>query len=192
MGFGARCRLHAYRGAPWAARARRPDRSCLAFRFRLKACTCVTSTLEPFFLLASYVVFTLGDYVEREHEEAFRLGSLGGLAKREGALKGAVMGRLQMHFAWYMASYTVLMLVSYALWIAAGSPAGPLGVGTVAGALQAVSDFLVNFAVVAYPLYAAIRFIIKRLSRPMGTRLRPVKGETKREVAVKAASSLSL
>lgn len=110
------------------------------------------------------------------------------------------MGRLQMHFAWYMASYTVLMLVSYALWIAAGSPAGPLGVGTVAGALQAVSDFLVNFAVIAYPLYAAIRFIIKRLSRPMGTRLsrpmgtrlRPVKGETKREVAVKAASSLSL
>ena len=120
------------------------------------------------------------------------MGSLGGLAKREGALKGAVMGRLQMHFAWYMASYTVLMLVSYALWIAAGSPAGPLGVGTAAGALQAVSDFLVNFAVVAYPLYAAIRFIIKRLSRPMGTRLRPVKGETKREVAVKVASSLSL
>lgn len=83
------------------------------------------------FLRTPYAVFTLGDYVEREHEEAFRLGSLGGLAKREGALKGAVMGRLQMHFAWYMASYTVLMLVSYALWIAAGSPAGPLGVGTV-------------------------------------------------------------
>ena len=177
---------------PWAARARRHARSCARLRFRLKACTCVTSTLEPLFLRASYAVFTLGYYVEREHEEAFHLGPFGGLAKREGVLKGAVMGRLQMHFAWYMASYTVLMLVSYALWIAAGSPAGPLGVGTVAGALQAVSDFLVNFAVVAYPLYAAIRFIIKRLSRPMGTRLRPVKGETKREVAVKAASSLLL
>ena len=120
------------------------------------------------------------------------MGPFGGLAKREGVLKGAVMGRLQMHFAWYMASYTVLMLVSYALWIAAGSPAGPLEAGKGAGGLQAVSNFLVDFAVVAYPLYAAIRYLIKRLPRPMGTRLRPVKGETKREVAVKAASSLSL
>ena len=165
---------------------------CARLRFQSKARTCVTSTLEPLFLRAPYAVFTLGYYVEREHEEAFRLGPFGEFAKREGALEGVGMGRLQMHFAWYMASYTVLMLVSYALWIAAGSPAGPLGVGTVAGALQAVSDFLVNFAVVAYPLYAAIRYFIKRLSRPMSTRLRPVKGETKREVAVKAASSLSL
>ena len=118
------------------------------------------------FLRTPYAVFTLGDYVEREHEEAFRLGSLGGLAKREGALKGAVMGRLQMHFAWYMASYTVLMLVSYALWIAAGSPAGPLGVGTVAGALQAVSDFLVNFAVVA------ILYMLRFASLSSGCRVR--------------------
>ena len=184
--------LHAYRGAPRAARARRHARSCARLRFRSKARTCVTSTLEPLFLRAPYAVFTLGYYIEREHEEAFHLGPFGGLAKREGVLKGAVMGRLQMHFAWYMASYTVLMLVSYALWIAAGSPAGPLEAGKGAGGLQAVSNFLVDFAVVAYPLYAAIRYLIKRLPRPMGTRLRPVKGETKREVAVKAASSLSL
>ena len=143
------------------------------------------------FLRTPYAVFTLGDYVEREHEEAFRLGSLGGLAKREGALKGAVMGRLQMHFAWYMASYTVLMLASYALWIAAGSPAGPLEAGTFAGGLQAVSNFLVDFAVVAYPLYAAIRYLIKRWSRPMSTRLRPMQREAKRKAAAKAASSLS-
>lgn len=101
------------------------------------------------------------------------------------------MGRLQMHFAWYMASYTVLMLVSYALWIAAGSPAGPLEAGKGTGGLQAVSNFLVDFAVVAYPLYAAIRYLIKRLSRPMSTRLRPMQREAKCKAAAKAASSLS-
>ena len=119
------------------------------------------------------------------------MGPLGGLAKHEGALKGAAMGRLQMHFAWYMASYAVLMLASYALWIAAGSPAGPLEAGTFASGLQAVSNFLVDFAVVAYPLYAVIRYLIKRLSRPTSTRLRPVRREAKRKAAAKAASSLS-
>lgn len=101
------------------------------------------------------------------------------------------MGRLQMHFAWYMASYAVLMPTSYALWITAGSPAAPLGAGTFAGGLQAASDFLMNFAAVAYPLYVAIRFFMKRLSRTMSTRLRPVRREAKRKVAAKAASSLS-
>ena len=74
-----------------------------------------------------------------------------------------------------MGTYTILMLVSFLLWQAAGCPAGALSAGAsaweapfAAGAagnpLAFASDFLIEFSLVAYPLYCAIKGFCKRLS----------------------------
>lgn len=85
------------------------------------------------------------------------------------------MGRVKLHLVRYMGTYTILMLVSYLLWQAAGCPARSLSVGAsvwdaafAAGAagnpLALASDFLIEFSLVAYPLYCAIKGFCKRLS----------------------------
>ena len=84
------------------------------------------------------------------------------------------MGRVKFHLVRYMATYTILMFVSFLLWQAAGSPAGALSVGSsawdaaFAGAadnpLSLASDFLIEFSLVAYPLYCAIKGFCKRIS----------------------------
>ena len=97
------------------------------------------------------------------------------------------MGRLQLHFAWYMLSYTVLMLASYLLWNAAGAVADAAGLGAL---LQAASDFLINFAVFAYPLFAVIKAIIKRMSRRFDAGRRASRksfASTKRTAGVRGA-----
>ena len=84
------------------------------------------------------------------------------------------MGRVKLHLVRYMATYTILMFVSFLLWQAAGSPAGALSVGAsawdtafTAGAsgnpLALASDFLIGFSLVAYPLYCAIKGFCKRI-----------------------------
>lgn len=89
------------------------------------------------------------------------------------------MGRVKLHLVRYMATYTILMFVSFLLWQAAGCPAGTLSVGPsawdvsfAAGAasnpLALVSDFLIEFSLVAYPLYCAIKGFCKRVSGRKG------------------------
>ena len=83
------------------------------------------------------------------------------------------MGRVKLHLARYMGTYTILMFVSFLLWQAAGCPAGSLSVGVSAwdGAFATnassnpfalASDFLIQFSLVAYPLYCASKRISGR------------------------------
>lgn len=84
------------------------------------------------------------------------------------------MGRVKLHLVRYMGTYTTLMFVSFLLWQAAGCPAGALSAGAsawdaaFAGAadnpLALASDFLIEFSLVAYPLYCAIKGFCKRIS----------------------------
>ena len=89
------------------------------------------------------------------------------------------MGRVKLHLVRYMGTYTILMFVSFLLWQADGCPAGSLSVGVsiwdaafAAGAagnpLALASDFLIQFSLVAYPLYCAIKGICKRISGRKG------------------------
>ena len=89
------------------------------------------------------------------------------------------MGRVKLHLVRYMGTYTALMFVSFLLWQAAGYPAGALSVGAsawdaafAAGAadnpLALASDFLIEFSLVAYPLYCAIKGFCKRISGRKG------------------------
>ena len=89
------------------------------------------------------------------------------------------MGRVKLHLVRYMATYTILMFISFLLWQAAGSPAGALSVGAsawdaafAAGAsgnpLALASDFLIGFSLVAYPLYCVIKGFCKRISSHKG------------------------
>lgn len=77
------------------------------------------------------------------------------------------MRSAMLHFAKYMASYTALMIVAYALWQAAGCPA--VDDSFAAGSFQQVafslSNFLIAFAVAAYPLYAVIEAALRRIPR---------------------------
>ena len=101
------------------------------------------------------------------------------------------MGRVKLHLVRYMGTYTILMFVSFLLWQAAGCPAGSLSVGVsawdaafAAGAagnpLALASDFLIEFSLVAYPLYFAIKGFCKRLSGRNGG-LRKAPGTLSRE-----------
>lgn len=85
------------------------------------------------------------------------------------------MGRVKLHLVRYMGTYTILMFVNFLLWQAAGCPAGSLSLGVsawdaafAAGAagnpLALASDFLIEFSLVAYPLYCAIKGFCKRIS----------------------------
>ncbi|WP_294362671.1 hypothetical protein [uncultured Senegalimassilia sp.] len=85
------------------------------------------------------------------------------------------MGRVKLHLVRYMATYAILMFVSFLLWRAAGCPAGALSVGVSAwdavfrtsasgNPLALASDSLIQFSLVAYPLYCAIKVICKRIS----------------------------
>lgn len=85
------------------------------------------------------------------------------------------MGRVKLHLVRYMGTYTILMFVSFLLWQADGCPAGSFSVGVsawdaafAAGAagnpLALASDFLIEFSLVAYPLYCAIKGFCKRIS----------------------------
>ena len=89
------------------------------------------------------------------------------------------MGRVKLHLVRYMGTYTILMFVSFLLWQAAGCPARSLSVGVsiwdaafAAGAagnpLALASDFLIQFSLVAYPLYCAIKGICKHISGRKG------------------------
>lgn len=89
------------------------------------------------------------------------------------------MGRVKLHLVRHMATYTALMFVSFLLWQAAGCPTGALSVGAsawdaafAAGAagnpLALASDFLIEFSLVAYPLYCAIKGFCKRISGRKG------------------------
>ena len=89
------------------------------------------------------------------------------------------MGRVKLHLVRYMGTYTALMFVSFFLWQAAGCPAGALSVGVSAwdGAFATsassnpfalASDFLIQFSLVAYPLYCAIKGICTRISGRKG------------------------
>lgn len=89
------------------------------------------------------------------------------------------MGRVKLHLVRYMGTYTALMFVSFLLWQADGYPAGALSVGAsawdaafAAGAagnpLALASDFLIEFSLVAYPLYCAIKGFCKRISGRKG------------------------
>ena len=89
------------------------------------------------------------------------------------------MGRVKLHLVRYMATYTTLMFVSFLLWQAAGCPAGALSVGvsawdgafasnTSSNLLALASDFIIQFSLVAYPLYCAIKGICKRISGRKG------------------------
>ena len=68
------------------------------------------------------------------------------------------MGRVKLHLVRYMGTYTILMFVSFLLWQAAACPAGSFSVGVSA------SDFLIEFSLVAYPLYCAIKGFCKHIS----------------------------
>lgn len=87
------------------------------------------------------------------------------------------MRRVKLHLVRYMGTYTTLMFVSFLLWQAAGCPAGALSAGAsawdapfaagtaIAGnPLALASDFLIEFSLVAYPLYCAIKGFCKRIS----------------------------
>ena len=86
------------------------------------------------------------------------------------------MGRVKLHLVRYMGTYTILMFVSFLLWQAAGCPAGSLSLGVsawdaafAAGAAgNPLADFLIEFSLVAYPLYCAIKGICKRISARKG------------------------
>ena len=86
------------------------------------------------------------------------------------------MGRVKLHLVRYMGTYTILMFVSFLLWQAAGCPAGSLSLGVSAwdaafaagNPLALASDFLIEFSLVAYPLYCAIKGICKRISARKG------------------------
>ena len=95
------------------------------------------------------------------------------------------MGRVWHWFVAYMVSYAILMLVSYLLWqasglysdVSAGATAGASGGGTggivplsLFYGLRVLSDFLVVFAVFAYPAYSVVKAAIVRLSRRNGMR----------------------
>ena len=78
------------------------------------------------------------------------------------------MKSFMLHFARYMATYAALMLASYLVWTAAGSPvdaAAALAAGPQASALLSVSNFLMNFALIAYPAYALIAAAIGHAAR---------------------------
>ncbi len=78
------------------------------------------------------------------------------------------MKSAMLHFARYMATYVALMLASYLVWLAAGSPAdaaAALAAGARPSALLAVSNFLMNFALVAYPAYVLIALAVRRIAR---------------------------
>ena len=87
------------------------------------------------------------------------------------------MGRAWHCFVTYMVSYAALMFASYLLWRASGLYSG-VSVDAAGGAislslfhgLSALSDFLVVFAVFAYPAYAVVKAAISRLSRRGGMR----------------------
>ena len=96
------------------------------------------------------------------------------------------MRRAKLHLVRYMGTYTTLMFVSFLLWQAAGCPARSLSVGVsawdaafAAGAagnpLAFASDFLIEFSLVAYPLYCAIKGFCKRITGRKGG-LRRVQG----------------
>lgn len=72
-----------------------------------------------------------------------------------------------LHFARYMASYTILMIIAYALWQASGCPArdAVFAAGSFQQVAFSLSNFLIGFAVAAYPLYALIEATIRRISR---------------------------
>ena len=91
------------------------------------------------------------------------------------------MGRVKLHLVRYMGTYTALMFVSFLLWQAAGCPAGALSAGasawdapfaagtaTAGNPLALASDFLIEFSLVAYPLYCAIKGFCKRISGRKG------------------------
>ena len=78
------------------------------------------------------------------------------------------MKSFMSHFARYMATYAALMLASYLVWAAAGSPAdapAAFAAGPQASALLSVSNFLMNFALIAYPAYALIAAAIGHAAR---------------------------
>lgn len=89
------------------------------------------------------------------------------------------MGRVKLHLVRYMGTYTILMFVSFLLWQAARMPRGSfkrrgfcLGGSFAAGAAgnpwPFASDFLIEFSLVAYPLYCAVKGFCKRLSSRNG------------------------
>ena len=86
------------------------------------------------------------------------------------------MGRFQIHLARYMGTYTLLMAASYLLWRLSGVFAASSSVfllftaAEVAGGLYEFSNFLVDFAVVAYPLYCAVRHLSKWIVKYIGER----------------------
>lgn len=78
------------------------------------------------------------------------------------------MKSFMLHFARYMATYAALMLASYLVWTAAGSPtdaATAFAAGPQASGLLATSNFLMNFALIAYPAYALIAAAIRHAAR---------------------------
>lgn len=78
------------------------------------------------------------------------------------------MKSFMSHFARYMATYAALMLASYLVWAAAGSPAdapAAFAAGPQASALLSVSNFLMNFALIAYPAYALLAAAIGHAAR---------------------------
>ncbi len=82
------------------------------------------------------------------------------------------MRRAWHWFVKYMASYAVLMITSYVLWLASGlcygASAGAVGADVLLSfscGLRATSDFLIVFAALAYPAYAAIKAAVDRLVR---------------------------
>ena len=98
------------------------------------------------------------------------------------------MGRAWQWFVKYMASYAVLMITSYVLWLASGlcygASAGAVGADVLLSfscGLRATSDFLVLFAVFAYPAYAAIKavigFLVRRGGVWLGASQRKAKGQ---------------
>ncbi len=105
------------------------------------------------------------------------------------------MGRFQLHFAKYMATYTALMFVSFLLWQAAGGGTDQtLNVvlaDTFSGTLFAVSDFLIDFAAIAYPLYAVIATCIKRIGRSGGLRRLRVRGHADNAYASASSTAAS-
>lgn len=89
------------------------------------------------------------------------------------------MGRVKLHLVRYMGTYAILMFVSFLLWQAAGCPAETLSVGVSAwdgtfatnassNPFALASDFLIQFSLVAYPLYCTIKGICKHISGRKG------------------------
>lgn len=77
------------------------------------------------------------------------------------------MRSAMLHFAKYMASYAILMGAAYILWLASGSPAhdAVLQAGTFERGAFMLSNFLIGFSIIAYPLYALIAACIRRIPR---------------------------